>query len=163
LATAFLNNPGSSQLAGGEAMIGEMQAELQPVEVASQRPKSILIVDDDATQVEALARRFESLGYRTLQTNQGQHGIVLAESHHPDVVLLDLRLPDVTGFQVCEHLSSQPGTCDIPIIIVSAVEQADIVRRSRAAGCRYYLRKPYDPNSLLCLVEHALQDSDCWD
>ncbi len=77
-------------------------------------------------------------------------------------MLLDLRLPDLTGFEVCEQLSSDPTTCDIPIIIVSGMERPDVVRLSRAAGCRFYLRKPYDPNSLLCLVEHALLEAEDW-
>ena len=81
----------------------------------------------------------------------------------PDLVLLDLRLPDATGFEVCEDLADSPCTCGTPIIILSAMEGPDIVRQARRVGCEFYVRKPYDPNVLLTLIEHALQQERDWD
>ena len=78
----------------------------------------------------------------------------------PDLVLLDLRLPTSDGLSVCQQLTDAPETCGIPVIIVSGMERPDIVRRSRAVGCQYFVRKPYDPSALLVLVEHALAESN---
>ncbi len=51
------------------------------------------------------------------------------------------------------------ATCDIPVIVVSGMESPDVIRRSRAAGCYYYLRKPYDPNALLTLIQQAIDEA----
>jgi FixJ family two-component response regulator len=59
-------------------------------------------------------------------------------------------------------LNNSAKTCDIPIIVVSGHERSDVVRRTRAAGGMFFLQKPYDPNCLLALVEHALRDSDTY-
>jgi twitching motility two-component system response regulator PilH len=80
----------------------------------------------------------------------------------PSLVLLDLRLPDADGFNVCQELADASETCTIPVIILSGMERPDIIRRSRAAGCQYYVRKPYDPNALLILVQHAIGESKAW-
>ena len=80
-----------------------------------------------------------------------------AREHRPDLVLLDVRLPDLDGFTVCEELVDSPDTCDIPIIIVSGSDRTDIVRSSRAAGCEFFVSKPYDPNVLLTLDRARLE------
>jgi CheY-like chemotaxis protein len=72
------------------------------------------------------------------------------------LILLDLRLPDLDGFTLCRELVDAPETCDIPVIILSGMERPDIIRRCRAAGSQYFVRKPYDPNALLVLIHEAL-------
>ena len=118
--------------------------------------RSILIVDDDVDQTEVLATRLARLGYRTMTAHHGHTGLALARQHRPDLVLLDLRLPDADGLDVCAELDDSPPTCGMPVIIISGMEGADIVRRSHGAGCRYYVRKPYDPNALLVLIEQEI-------
>lgn len=130
---------------------------------APDRRKSILIVDDEQEQVAALAWRLQRLGFATLLAHDGQDGLRLAREGHPDVVLLDLHLPDSDGLAICSELADAPETSHIPIIIVSGSDQPDIVRSSRAAGGEYFIGKPYDPNVLLMLIQHALrQDLDDW-
>lgn len=138
-------------------MIQDALAQLQPVESGTDRNLSILIVDDDLTQVESLSHRLRKQGFQTFLAHEGRVGLRKAREHRPDLVLLDLRLPDIDGYSVCEELVDSPDTCDIPIIIVSGSDQEDVVRCSRAAGCRFYVGKPYDPNVLLTLIEHTLQ------
>ena len=143
-------------------MVNSALPELENEPVESLHDRSILIVDDDDAQVSALSYRFEQLGYRTMTANSGLQGLETAQERRPDVILLDLCLPDLEGFEVCERISSDAGTCHIPIIIVSGIDNADVVKRSRAAGCKFYLKKPYDPNSLLVLVEQAVNDAESW-
>jgi DNA-binding response OmpR family regulator len=100
--------------------------------------------------------RLEKQGFATAAVSDGQAGIDAARRDRPDLIVLDLCLPDVDGFQVCEELGDGSNTCGIPIIMLSAMERPDIIRRSRSVGCQYYLRKPYDPNALLLLIEHSL-------
>ena len=145
-------------------MVEELVPELAPQEAAIEPPRQILIVDDDEDQVCALEHRLRRLGYQTAAARSAREALATAFEDHPDLVLLDLRLPDGDGFNVCETLSDSPSTCGIPIIVVSAMERPDIVRQARSAGCEFYVRKPYDPNVLLTLIEHALQhhDSEDW-
>jgi adenylate cyclase len=122
--------------------------------------RSILIVDDDQATVDVLSRRLAQQGFATTSADSGEAALAIARTERPQLVLLDLRLPDRDGFSVCQELVDDPETTEIPVIIVSGLEQDDILRRSRAAGCRYYLRKPYDPNALLTLIQQAIEDAD---
>lgn len=142
-------------------MIASYTTELSPVE-AAQRRQSILVVDDDQGQVDALTFRLNGQGYRTFAAESGRYALEVASQQQPDLILLDLRLPDTDGFDVCQQLSDRPETCFIPVIIVSGMERPDIIRQTRAAGCRYYVRKPYDPNALLILIEQAIAESQNW-
>ncbi len=143
-------------------MIQDAFAQLQPAQSGTDRRQSILIVDDDQPQVEALSHRLQKQGFLTVLAFEGRTGLNKAREHRPDLVLLDLRLPDLDGFTVCEELVDSPDTCDIPIIIVSGSDRSDVVRSSRAAGCEFFVRKPYDPNVLLTLIEHALKRDYDW-
>jgi CheY-like chemotaxis protein len=119
----------------------------------------ILIVDDDHSQAEVLAYRFGKEGYKTVTADNGKRGMQIAHDEHPDLILLDIRLPDVDGLTVCHELNDAPDTCDIPIIVLSAMERPDIIRRTRSAGSHFFLRKPYDPNALFMLAQAAMNDS----
>ncbi len=137
--------------------------QLEPIAANQVVPKTVMVVDDDEAQVCSLEHRLVQLGFRVLTAHRGHDALQLASSDPPDIVLLDLRLPDMEGFEVCSRLADAPGTCGIPVIIVSAMERPDIVRRARSVGCEYYLRKPYDPNVLLALIERALAESSQFD
>lgn len=144
-------------------MFQDVVAQLEPTEQGAEKRGSILIVDDDQDQVDVLAHRLKKQGFSTVLAHQGRVGLTKARQHRPDVVLLDLRLPDLDGFAVCEELVDSPETCHIPIIIVSGLDQDNIVRSSRTAGCEFFVRKPYDPNVLLTLIQHAIHRSLEWD
>lgn len=121
--------------------------------------RSVLIVDDDAAAADVLSLRLTRQGFRTRVLECGAAALEAAERDQPDLILLDLRLPDLTGFEVCERLVDDESTSEIPVIILSGMEQPDIIRRCRAAGCKFFLHKPYDPNALLALIEQTLSES----
>jgi CheY-like chemotaxis protein len=141
------------------AIISE-QPELAPAETTQR--KRILIVDDDEALVEVLSRRLQQQGYETLAADTGQAGLTLARRELPVLVILDLRLPDTDGLSICQQLVDSPETCSIPVIILSGMERPDIIRRCRAAGCYYFVRKPYDPNALLVLIRQAITEAARW-
>jgi DNA-binding response OmpR family regulator len=128
-----------------------------PVGVTARH--SVLIVDDDEATSELLSIRLKQQGFGTLLAERGSAGLELARSERPDCILLDLRLPDIDGFALCEQLVDDDATSQIPVIIVSGLDRPDIIRRSRAAGCHYYVRKPYDPNALLTLIHQAIDEA----
>jgi putative two-component system response regulator len=137
------------------------QPELAPLETTQRR--RILIVDDDEALVDLLSRRLQQQGYETVTADTGHAGLALARREPPALVILDLRLPDVDGFSICQQLVDSPETCNIPVIMLSGMERPDIIRRCRAAGCYYFVRKPYDPNALLVLIRQAITEAGPWD
>ena len=134
---------------------------LQPVDGAIIR-RSILIVEDDPSIAEVLSIRLDQQGYDSHRAETGAEAMILARRHQPHLVLLDLRLPDVDGFTLCQQLDDDPQTCDIPKIVLSGMERPDIIRATRSAGCKFFVRKPYDPNALLILIEQAISETDQW-
>jgi two-component system cell cycle sensor histidine kinase/response regulator CckA len=143
-------------------MIHDAGVELQPVEQLQERERTVLIIDDDAAQSESLAWRLQSQGFETLTASLGRRGLVLARSERPDVILLDLQLPDIDGLKVCQELTDSPATAGIPVVIISGHDRADVVRQARSAGSEFFLRKPYDPNVVLMIVEQAIARSRQW-
>lgn len=131
-----------------------------PVAEAAATPmrRQILIVEDDHAQAEVLTHRFHKQGFVCRVTHGGREALTLASRHQPDLIVLDMCLPDIDGLQISHQLSNDAQTWTIPIILLSGADNPDIIRRARAAGCQYFLRKPYDPNALLLLAEAALKE-----
>jgi CheY-like chemotaxis protein len=134
----------------------------RPAPAVAGRRHTVLIIDDDDTLSEVLSHRLKKQGFHTVAAYSGQAGLAKAKAQPPSAIILDLCLPDVDGLMICEQLADGPETCDVPILILSGSEQSGIVRRCRAAGCHYFLRKPYDPNALLVLVRQAIGDAHDW-
>ena len=134
----------------------------EPAFQATGDRETILIVDDDEAMTDVLAGRLKQQGFETVTADTGAAGVAVAESLEPALIVLDLRLPDTDGFTVCQRLVDSPVTCHIPVIILSGMERPDIIRRSRAAGCSFFVRKPYDPNALLVLIRQALDERKAW-
>lgn len=136
--------------------------QLAPVPETDPSIRSILVIDDDPDQVEVLCYRLRKQGYKTLSAATGAAGLQLAVGQAPDLILLDLRLPDMNGLTVCQQLSDNPQTAALPVIVLSGMERPDIIRSTRFAGSQYYVRKPYDPNVLLVLIQNALRSAGEW-
>jgi CheY-like chemotaxis protein len=130
-----------------------------PAKITAGKRQSILIIDDDEVLSDVLSRRLRQQGFEALTADSGQCGLARARADQPSLILLDLRLPDADGITICEQLADDLETCAIPVIILTGMERPDILRRCRAAGCHYYLRKPYDPNALLILIRQAIVDT----
>ncbi|MEQ8787905.1 MAG: response regulator [Pirellulaceae bacterium] len=136
--------------------------QFDPVLAPAPRRHSILIVDDDQDQVTVLDQRLRGQGYDTLLAHTGGSGAEIARKQRPSLVVLDVRLPDTDGFSVCARLADAPETCAIPVILLSGMERPDIIRRARAVGSQFYVRKPYDPNALLILIQNAIREAETW-
>ena len=134
----------------------EVLAELETQTAATTPPTRILIVDDDADQALALSLRLQKQGFETTTVDSGRAALHAASSFRPQLILLDVGLPDMSGLEVCERLVDSEDTCGTPVLIISGSDSDDIVRRCRAAGSEFFIRKPYDPNVVLVLIERAL-------
>lgn len=140
-------------------MYDQSLAELEPAS-CDVDAKVVLIIDDDVDQADVLAHRLASQNFRTLTASCGRAGLRLAQEERPNLIVLDLRLPDIDGFDVCRQLADDSRTCHIPVMILSGMEHPNVVRQVRSSGGHFYLRKPYDPNALLVLVQSAMSDRD---
>ncbi len=127
--------------------------------IKASKRQTVLIIDDDEVLSDVLSRRLQQQGFNAITADSGQCGLARARADQPSLIVLDLRLPDADGITICEQLADDLDTCSIPVIILTGMERPDILRRCRAAGCYYYLRKPYDPNALLILIRQAIHDA----
>lgn len=144
------------------AQSGAQSVVLPEPSESSVESKRILIVDDDKIQNEILEFCFRKIGYDSVVATCGDSGFAKAKEIRPDLILLDIEMPGMSGLEVCRRLIDNPETCEIPIIILSGHDGIDIVRDARSAGCHYFIRKPYDPNALLTLVQSAIKESNDW-
>jgi DNA-binding response OmpR family regulator len=115
----------------------------------------ILVVEDDEALSSLTCRVLEAYGFTAKPALEGGTGLEQARQEPPDVMLLDLMLPDMTGFEVCEKIKQNPQTAEIPIIMVTAVTDELSRLRGMAAGAFAYLTKPYDPEFLIQTIRQA--------
>ncbi len=135
---------------------------LQPEVAVITDRSTVLVVEDDPLQAEMLQEGLQRNGFHVLTTKTASDGLRLARTELPDVIVMDLGLPDGNGMDLCQRLSDLPETSDTPVIIISGTTEKDIVRRSRASGGKFFLHKPYDPNTLLLLISKAIDDRIDW-
>ena len=107
-------------------------------------PSTILIVDDNDMNRDLLARRLSQAYYDVIDVGSGQEALDIAENRKIDLVLLDILMPDMDGYQVLAHLKENPKTRMIPVIMLTAVHEMDSVVRCFELGADDYLTKPYN-------------------
>lgn len=112
----------------------------------------ILFIDDDLGSRVLYEKACIILGHHALLAKSGRLGIVMARTHQPDLILLDLSLPDLDGMQVLARIRQEPGTSHIPVIIVSAGMSKQDPQTALSAGAVAYLNKPIGLNDL----QHAI-------
>ena len=120
---------------------------------------TLLIVEDDLDIAEMLDAYFRVQGYNVLTANWGEDGVRLCNSSHPDLVILDIRLPDIDGFTVAERLRSNRRTGDIPIIFLTERRERNDRLRGLSLRAEDYITKPFDIQELRLRVRNALHSS----
>ena len=116
----------------------------------------LLLVEDNELNRDMLARRLEKRGYKLVIATDGLMGIDLARKEIPDLILMDMSLPGLDGWQASRQLKSDNATARIPIIALTAHAMAEDREKAMAAGCDEYETKPVDLTSLLAKVEALL-------
>ncbi|MGE5397254.1 MAG: diguanylate cyclase [Chitinophagales bacterium] len=117
----------------------------------------ILVVDDEPNNVEILEKRLKASGYMTIHAFNGQDAISLAISQKPDLIILDVMMPGISGYDVCEQLKQNRATQDIPILFLSARVEVDDRVQGLQLGAVDFVTKPFHPKELLARVVNALQ------
>ena len=118
--------------------------------------KRILIIEDEATQVLLLESRLKASGFEIFRAMSGEEGLEKARTVKPDLVLLDVILPGITGLEVSQRLREEEATKDIPVILVTASQMKDLEQRSKIFGITALLTKPYAFADLLLKVNSLL-------
>jgi CheY-like chemotaxis protein len=119
-------------------------------------PEKVLVIDDDADLALLTTLWVRAAGYHALTARDGPSGLAAAESFRPDIILLDIMMPGLDGFQVSRLLKNNPSLAHIPVIFLSAKVQ-DVARNEAfAAGGKYFLAKPYEGNDLIAAIVSAI-------
>jgi CheY-like chemotaxis protein len=116
-------------------------------------PKRILICDDDPAILRVLQVNLEVEGYDTLLAHHGEEALEIANREHPDLVILDIMMPRLDGYQTCERLKADDATKDIPVVFLSAKAQQSDIDEGKEYGVEAYLTKPFDPDTLIEVIE----------
>lgn len=117
-------------------------------------PKTVLIVEDNELNMKLFRDLLEAHGYVTIGTRHGVEAMELARKHRPDLILMDIQLPEVSGLQVTGWLKADPELKSIPVIAVTAFAMKGDEERIRQGGCEAYLSKPISVAKFLETVRH---------
>jgi two-component system cell cycle response regulator DivK len=104
--------------------------------------KTILVVEDNPLNQQLFAELLEEAGYEVLRAGEGLDAFNLAKTHRPDVILMDIQLPAISGLEVTRWLKDEPGLRHIPVIAITAYAMPGDEDRMRAGGCEAYIPKP---------------------
>jgi two-component system cell cycle response regulator DivK len=114
----------------------------RPTHKAKGAVKRVLIVEDNELNMKLFHDLLEAHGYKTIQTRNGKDALSLARQHRPDLVLMDIQLPEVSGLEVTRWLKDDQDLCEIPVVAVTAYAMKGDEERIRQGGCEAYISKP---------------------
>lgn len=129
---------------------------MQTPSPATERKACILIVDDTPENINVLGNTLKNSGYGVIACTNGRQALQVCHSRHPDLVLLDIQMPEMDGFTVCRHLKDSAMTADIPIIFITAKADPEDIVRGFETGAVDYITKPFNTAELLARVRTHL-------
>jgi two-component system, cell cycle response regulator DivK len=118
--------------------------------------KTVLIVEDNELNMKLFHDLLEAHGYRTVGTRNGIEALDLARKHRPDLILMDIQLPEVSGLEVTKWLKDDPALKAIPVVAVTAFAMKGDEERIREGGCEAYLSKPISVGKFIETIRHFL-------
>src|SRR5438477_6735843 len=133
----------------GQAMNGPAAAPAQP--------KTVLVVEDNELNMKLFHDLLEANGYRVIQTRDGLSALDLARQHMPDLILMDIQLPEVSGIEVTKWLKEDDELKSIPVIAVTAFAMKGDEEKIREGGCEAYISKPISVLSFLQMIDSFLK------
>lgn len=133
-----------------------LKATLNKVLSHSDRPKTILIVDDEEDTLQLLRDRLTEEGFQTIEASNGREAIEKATESNPDLILLDIMMPEITGWDVMESLKQKEGTASIPVVVLSAASSEADRQRGYDMGISNYLTKPFEIKDLISEIKKVI-------
>jgi two-component system, cell cycle response regulator DivK len=129
-----------------------------PPDLETEMAKTVLIVEDNELNMKLFNDLLESRGCRIIQTRNGVEAVELARKHRPDVILMDIQLPEVSGLQVTQWLKDDDELRSIPVIAVTAFAMKGDEEKIRLGGCEAYLSKPISVVKFFETIDTVLGD-----
>ena len=123
---------------------------------------TILIVDDEPSILDLVRFTLEDADVRVVEASDGAEALLVARREKPDLILLDVQMPKLTGLEVCRQLRREEAFAQTPIVMLTAATQEADRVRGREAGADEYLTKPFSPLALLALVEALVPETRSW-
>ena len=117
----------------------------------------ILLIEDTEDNRQIVRDLMESVGYELLEAQDGAAGVAMAAEHRPDLILMDIQLPIMDGYEACRQIKADPDLRHIPIIAVTSYALSGDEEKSLASGCDGYVAKPFSPRQLLAKVNEFLE------
>ena len=121
--------------------------------------KTVLIVEDNELNMKLFHDLLDSQGYATLQTREGLQAMALARQHMPDLILMDIQLPEISGLEVTKWLKDDEELAHIPVIAVTAFAMKGDEERIRQGGCEAYISKPISVPRFIETIKSYLGDA----
>jgi two-component system response regulator VicR len=126
--------------------------------MVSEQSKKVLYIEDESVMVELVRLILRSKGFEVLGAPNGRDGLAIALKERPDLILLDLMMPDLDGWQVYRQLKAHPDLKDIPVVVITAKAQPiDKVLGLSIAKVDDYITKPFEPQELLRSIQRVLE------
>jgi two-component system cell cycle response regulator DivK len=122
--------------------------------------KCILMIEDHEENRRLLRDLLTSVGYMLIEAVNGEDGVIMAENHRPDLILMDIQLPGVDGYETTRRIKAQPALRHIPIIAVTSYAMSGDDVKALEAGCDAYVTKPFSPRALLAKIREYLPQTD---
>ena len=124
------------------------------------KKRTILVIDDDPLIRRIVNKTLTAHGYRVLETSSGAEGLALAQRQPPDLILLDLMMPGMDGYEVCAQLRQNSRTANVPVLMLTALDQTDAKVRGLQTGADDYITKPFNLDELQTRIEAHLRRSE---
>ncbi len=118
--------------------------------------KRILVIEDTEDNRQIVRDLLESAGYALIEALDGLEGVAAAEREHPDLILMDIQLPGIDGYEATRRIRAVPALATVPIIAVTSYALSGDEAKTRAAGCDGYVAKPFSPRQLLAKIREFL-------
>ena len=118
--------------------------------------KRILVVEDTEDNRRIIRDLLTSFGYELIEARDGVEGVAMAQSHRPDLILMDIQLPVMDGYEATRRIRAHPDLKHIPVIAVTSYALSGDEAKAREAGCDAYIAKPFSPRQLLGKVRELL-------
>jgi two-component system cell cycle response regulator DivK len=118
--------------------------------------KRILVVEDQEDNRRIVRDLLTSAGYETIEAVSGEEGVAMTQTHRPDLILMDIQLPGLDGYEATRRIKADPALRQIPIIAVTSYALSGDDAKALAAGCDAYVTKPFSPRLLLAKVREYL-------
>ena len=125
----------------------------------NDKPIKILVIDDDITALDLVSFRFEERGYHVERAVGGVGAIEYVQEHIPDIIIVDLLMPQISGIETVKKIRAIEGASNIPIIAYTALDDAEVHQEALDAGCNEVLTKPCPQQRLVRCIDRYLLDS----